>query len=85
MKPQQWIKLSGLKKGELARLMGVSNQRITRIFKHGLTPHPGEMAKLYWISSGAVRPDDWYDLTLPADLQPLLDASAKSRLPTTKR
>ncbi len=36
-------------------------------------PQPDEMAKLYWISFGAVRPDDFYDIaSVPAELRYLL-------------
>ena len=70
MKPQQWIQRTGAKKTVLAQLMGISNQRMTRILKHGLPPRPEEVVKFYWISLGAVRPQDWYDLAkVPADLQ----------------
>lgn len=74
MKLQQWIQLTGIKKTALARLMGISNQRMTRILKHGSIPHYDEMVRFYWISFGAVRPDDWYDLAnVPADLKFLLE------------
>ena len=64
----------------MARLMGISNQRMTRILKHGLIPHHDEIVKFYWISFGAVRPEDWYDLTnVPADLQYLLEPQPRRK------
>jgi hypothetical protein len=80
MKLQQWIKITGIRQTQLAQLLGASNQRMTRIIKYGLIPHPDEMVKFFWISFGAVRPDDFYDLTaVPAELQHLLDAPKKRR------
>ena len=84
MKLHAWMKISGMKQARLARLAGISNQRVTRILRHGLIPHPDEMVSFYWITLGAVRPEDFYDLgTCPADLKvilpplPLLHANQK--------
>ncbi len=80
MKIQQWIKLTGAKKTVLARLIGISNPRMTRILKHGLVPHPEEMVKFYWVSLGTVRPEDWYDLaTVPPDLQRLFEPQSRKK------
>lgn len=80
MKPHQWIQLTGIKKSAMARLMGISNQRMTRILKHGLIPHHDEMVKFYWISFGAVRPEDWYDLgNVPAEIKHLLEPQPRRK------
>ncbi|MDE3016365.1 MAG: hypothetical protein KGI29_05520 [Pseudomonadota bacterium] len=78
MKLQEWIALTGIKQNQLARLLGISDQRTTRILKHGLIPHPEEMTSIYWITFGAVRPDDFYELTgVPAEIRHLLEPSKR--------
>jgi hypothetical protein len=73
MKLHEWIKITGIQKSQLAELLGVPNKRISAFLSHRTIPRPDEMVKLYWITFGAVRPADFYDLTVvPADLQYLL-------------
>ena len=80
MKMQEWLKITGMKQGQLAQLAGITNARMTRILKYGMIPHHDEMVKFYWITLGAVRPDDYYDLdTVPAELKPLLKLNPNSR------
>jgi hypothetical protein len=51
---------------------------MTRILKHGQLPQPEEMVKIYWISFGAVRPDDFYDIaSVPAELRYLLEPNPR--------
>ena len=80
MKLQEWINLTGIKKAQLAKMLGVSSQQLTRILKYGQPPRPDEMVKLYWISFGAVRPDDFYDIaSVPVELQYLLEPKTRRK------
>lgn len=58
---------------ELARLAKISIPTINRHLKQGRVLSPKIVVRIFFISLGAVRPDDFYDLeTCPPDLRPYL-------------
>lgn len=74
MKLHHWLKLVGLKQSELAEMVGCSVSTINRHIKHGRILDPDMVVRIYFITMGAVRPDDYYDLeNIPADVRALLD------------
>jgi hypothetical protein len=74
MKLHHWLKLVGMKQSELAQMVGCSVSTINRHIKHGRILDPDVVVRIYFITMGAVRPDDYYDLeNVPPDVQALLD------------
>jgi hypothetical protein len=72
MKLKQWLLMTGMKQNELAQLVGVSKSTINRVIVHGRVLDPEVIIRIYFITFGAVRPDDFYDLeSVPSDIQAL--------------
>lgn len=70
MKLKQWLKLKRMSQSQLARLAGTSTSTINRHITHGRVLDPKIITRIYHITTGAVRPDDFYDLeSCPPDLQ----------------
>ena len=64
---------------ELSVLVGYSVSTINRHLKHGRVLDPKVIVRIFFITMGAVRPDDFYDLeNVPQDIAHLMK-SAKSR------
>jgi hypothetical protein len=79
MKLHQWLELTGMTQTELSGLVGYSVSTINRHLKHGRVLDPKVIVRIFFITMGAVRPDDFYDLeTMPPDIAQLMK-SAKSR------
>ena len=79
MKLHQWLELTGMTQTELSGLVGYSVSTINRHLKHGRVLDPKVIVRIFFITMGAVRPDDFYDLeTMPPDITQLMK-SAKSR------
>lgn len=73
MKLQKWMKLKKMSQTELARLAKTSVSTINRHLKHGRVLDPKIIIRIFFITMGAVRPDDFYDLeNCPPDLEPFL-------------
>lgn len=73
MKLHLWMKLTKMSQTELAVLARTSVSTINRHLKHGRVLDPKVVTRIYFITFGAVRPDDFYDLTTaPADLEQLM-------------
>lgn len=80
MKLQQWLKLKNMSQTELARLAKTSVSTISRHIKHGRVLDPKVIIRIFFITLGAVHPDDFYNLeNCPADLEPYLLDQQKSR------
>jgi hypothetical protein len=78
MKLQQWLKLRKMSQTELARLAKTSVSTINRHLKHGRVLDPKVIVRIFFITLGAVRPDDFYDLqACPPDLESFLIAQNK--------
>jgi DNA-binding transcriptional regulator YdaS (Cro superfamily) len=74
MKLKQWLHMTGMKQNELAQLVGVSKSTINRVIVHGRILDPDVIVRIYFITFGAVRPDDFYDLeSVPPDIQALFN------------
>lgn len=73
MKLHHWLKLNPkMTQTKLARLAGCSIAMINRHLLHGRMLPPEVVFRLYFITHGSVRPDDFYDLeNCPADLREL--------------
>lgn len=73
MKLHQWLTLRKMSQTELARLANTSISTINRHLKHGRVLDPKVIVRIFFITLGAVRPNDFYDLeNCPADLQHFL-------------
>lgn len=78
MKLQQWLKLRKMSQTELAYLAKTSVSTINRHVKHGRVLDPKVIVRIFFITLGAVRPDDFYDLQVcPPDLESFLIAQNK--------
>jgi hypothetical protein len=70
MKLVQWLKLKKMSQSQLARLAGTSVSTINRHITHGRVLDPKIVVRIFFITMGAVRPDDFYDLeTCPPELE----------------
>ena len=70
MKLKQWLKLKKMSQSQLARLAKTSTSTINRHITHGRVLDPKIIIRIFFITMGAVRPDDFYDLeTCPPDLE----------------
>ncbi len=79
MKLDQWLELTGMTQTELSALVGYSVATINRHLKHGRVLDPKVIVRIFFITMGAVRPDDFYDLeTVPADINQFIEG-VKSR------
>ena len=77
--------MTGMKQNELAKLVGCSKSTINRVIVHKRILDPNVITRIYFITLGAVRPDDYYDLeTVPADIQTLYDSGKLWRALATK-
>ena len=75
MKLKQWLDMTGMKQNELARLVGCSKSTINRVIVQGRVLDPEMIIRIYFITFGAVRPDDFYDLeSVPPDIQALFSS-----------
>jgi len=84
MKLKQWLQLVGMKQTALSKLAGCSVATINRHIKHGRILDPEVVVKIYFITMGAVRPDDFYNLeNIPPEIDAMLKTAeaAKLRLP----
>jgi DNA-binding transcriptional regulator YdaS (Cro superfamily) len=81
MKLKRWLKLVGMKQTELAKLVGCSVATINRHIKHGRILDPEVVVRVYFITTGAVRPDDFYDLeNIPPEIDALLNSAQAGKL-----
>ena len=79
MKLHRWLELTEMTQTELSGLVGYSVSTINRHLKHGRVLDPKVIVRIFFITMGAVRPDDFYDLeNMPPDIIQLMK-SAKSR------
>jgi len=80
MKLKRWLKLVGMKQTELSKIVRCDVSSISRHIKHGSLPSPEAVVRIYFLTQGEVRPDDFYDLdTFPADIKKLLKAAKDAR------
>lgn len=78
MKLGQWLKLVGMKQTELSELVGCSVSTINRHIKHGRVLDPEVVVRVYYITMGAVRPDDFYDLdNVPPEVKTLIEPAKR--------
>jgi len=78
MKLGQWLKLVGMKQTELSELVGCSVSTVNRHIKHGRILDPEVVVRVYFITMGAVRPDDFYDLdNVPPEVKALAEPAKK--------
>ena len=79
MKLHRWLELTEMTQTELSGLVGYSVSTINRHLKHGRVLDPKVIVRIFFITMGAVRPDDFYDLeTVPEDINQFI-GNAKSR------
>ena len=79
MKLHRWLELTGMTQTELSGMVGYSVATINRHLRHGRVLDPKVIVRIFFITMGAVLPDDFYDLeNVPADIAHLMK-SAKSR------
>jgi hypothetical protein len=80
MKLRAWIELTGTKQQALAKAIGMPYQRLSACVRGESIPHHDEVVKIYWITLGAVRPEDWYEIgAVPKELQSMLQPSKKRK------
>ncbi len=81
MKLIEWLKLTGMTQKEFSTLAGVPRPTINRHVKHGRVLDPEIITRIYFITMGAVRPDDFYDLAnMPADVATLMTGPKAKQL-----
>lgn len=86
MKLDRWLKLVGMKQTELARMVGCSAATINRHVRHGRVLDPEVVVRVYFITTGAVRPDDFYNLdTMPPEIAEILASAKAARLRMSAR
>src|ERR1700722_12281814 len=79
MKLHEWITLTGTKQQALAKAIGMPYQRLSACVRGESIPHHDEVVKIYWITLGAVRPEDWYEIgAVPKKLQRILQPPTPS-------
>ena len=79
MKLHRWLELTGMTQAELSALVGSYASTINRHLKHGRVLDPKVIVRIFFITMGAVRPDDFYDLeNVPPDIVQYMK-SGKSR------
>ena len=81
MKLHQWLELTGMSQTELSALVGYSVSTINRHLKHGRVLDPKVIVRIFFITMGAVRPDDFYDLeNVPPDIAQLMKGTKVEEL-----
>ena len=81
MKLHQWLELTGMTQTELSALVGYSASTINRHLKHGRILDPKVIVRIFFITMGAVRPDDFYDLdTMPPDIAQMMKGTKVQEL-----
>ena len=74
MKLKQWLHMTGMSQTELAELAGCSVSTVNRHIIHGRVLEHELIVRIYFITFGAVRPDDYYDLeNVPPEVKALID------------
>lgn len=82
----QWLKIVGIKQTELGRMVGCSAATINRHIRHGRVLDPEVVVRIYFVTSGAVRPDDFYNLdTMPPDIEGILKSAKAAKLRKSAR
>jgi hypothetical protein len=80
MKLKRWLKLVGMKQTELSAIVSCPISSISRHIRHGRVLTPEVVVRIYFLTQGEVRPDDFYDLdTIPPDIKKLLKAAKAAR------
>ena len=85
MKLQHWISIKRISQTLVARLGGTSASSINRHILHGRTLDHEVMRRMYFLSQGAVQPNDFFDLeNCPPDLQEIFygPKARKRKVPT---
>lgn len=86
MKLERWLTLVGMKQTELARMVGCSPATINRHLRHGRVLDPEVVVRIYFITTGAVRPDDFYNLdTMPPEIAEILKSAKAAKLRLSAR
>lgn len=58
---------------ELAAFLGTSKSTLNRHINHGRVLAPKLVIRIFFVTLGAVRPDDFYDLnTMPREIEELM-------------
>lgn len=81
MKLKRWLELTGMSQTELAQLASTSISTINRHLRLGRVLDPKVIIRIFFVTYGAVRPDDFYDLeTIPPEIVALMISAKASQL-----
>jgi len=73
MKLKEWLTLSGTSQTDLARAVAAPVSSINRILKGQKIPTHDLAVRIYFVTHGAVQPNDFYDLReAPPEIRPAL-------------
>lgn len=73
MKLKDWLTLSRTSQTDLACKVGTNVSTINRVLKGGKIPTHDIVVRIYFVTLGAVQPNDFYDLaSIPPEMGPVL-------------
>lgn len=73
MKLKEWLILRGLSQSDFARMVTAPVSSINRILKGQKIPMHDLAVRIYFVTHGAVQPNDYYNLTeVPPEVRPAL-------------
>ena len=86
MKLDRWLKLTGISQTELSAMVGCSVSTINRHIKHGRVLDPEVIVRIFFVTMGAVRPDDFYDLdNMPPEIAALMNSAKAHKIRAASR
>jgi hypothetical protein len=63
MKFQKWVEFKGATTGEIAELLGISKSQVHKYRFEDAIPKRDMMQKIYAMTGGMLRPDDFNDVS----------------------
>ena len=73
MKLKDWLTLSGTSQTDFARAVASPISTINRMLKGQKIPTHDLAVRIYFVTNGAVQPNDFYDLSVvPPEVRPAL-------------
>ena len=73
MKLKEWLTLSGTSQTDFARAVASPISTINRMLKGQKIPTHDLAVRIYFVTHGAVQPNDFYDLSVvPPEVRPVL-------------
>jgi len=86
MKLHQWMTLTDINQTQLADLVGCSIASVSRHLNKGSLLDAQTVIRIFFITMGAVRPDDFYDLyTMPPEIEQLMKSKKARKLKVMHR